>query len=110
MAEIKFNCPECKQRIGVESSAAGVAIECPACRSSLVIPAVSGEVPTVLRRQRIAALASAGGGGGGDGDAELERKQKELQEALNESARWRAESTAPITIAVSRYPADQRRL
>src|SRR5687767_6328263 len=52
MSELKFACPECKQRIAVEENAAGVPIDCPTCRSSLVIPTRPGEIARMITRRR----------------------------------------------------------
>ena len=38
IAEIKFACPHCGQRIAVGSDAAGVSIECPTCQNGVTIP------------------------------------------------------------------------
>ncbi|MDB6152182.1 MAG: Chromosome segregation ATPase-like protein [Chthoniobacteraceae bacterium] len=38
MDEIKFHCPECKQKIGVQSSDAGRQMDCPICQSAIIIP------------------------------------------------------------------------
>ena len=85
MADLKFACPECHQRIGVDDSAAGVSIDCPACRTSLVIPQKAEDVPVVIVRRKLVALA-------GSFDAsysELDRKQKDLEGALAEAAKLR---------------------
>ena len=42
MAEIKFACPKCKQRVLVDDSAAGVEIACPSCQLELIIPGTDG--------------------------------------------------------------------
>ncbi len=88
MADIKFHCPECKQRIGVDHTAAGVTLECPTCRSSLLIPASASAPVQVLVKRR---LATAGGGASSD---ELERKRKELTDARQETDRLRTENRA----------------
>ena len=38
MSELKFQCPECKQSLEIEASAAGERIDCPACAKSIIIP------------------------------------------------------------------------
>src|SRR5688572_5957481 len=36
MADIKFLCPECSQKIAVDAAAVGVRVNCPACHSTLI--------------------------------------------------------------------------
>ena len=43
MADIKFQCPECRQKIAVDGSAGGLQVDCPNCRSTLTIPMTSDE-------------------------------------------------------------------
>lgn len=38
MNELKFQCPECKQSLEIEASAAGTRIECPACNKPILVP------------------------------------------------------------------------
>ena len=38
MADIKFSCPHCQQHIQAEPGYAGLQINCPACRGSLIVP------------------------------------------------------------------------
>ena len=53
MADIKFHCPECQQKIAVDESAAGLKVDCPKCRSALVIPAAAtAPVQVVTRRKQ----------------------------------------------------------
>jgi ribosomal protein S27E len=53
MAEIRFQCPDCKQRMTVEEDAAGIKVDCPTCRSTLVVPATDHGVPEVEVPRRI---------------------------------------------------------
>lgn len=39
MNDIKFQCPECKQNLEIDASAAGERIDCPACKKPIVVPA-----------------------------------------------------------------------
>ena len=88
MADIKFYCPECRQKIAVDDSAAGMQVDCPNCRSSLVIPQVSeAAVEITVRRRLVSATGHAD-----SAFEELERKQKELASALHEAAQWRADT------------------
>ena len=87
MADLKFHCPECDQRLAVDESASGKQFDCPRCRSALVIPAAAGDPVKVVTRRRLAALA----GSSGSAYEELERKQSELATALEEAAKLRAE-------------------
>ena len=38
MADIKFSCPHCQQHIQAEPGYAGLQINCPACKGSLIVP------------------------------------------------------------------------
>ena len=88
MADLKFHCPECDQRLVVDDSAAGVQIDCPQCQSALLVPSASGAAVKVVARRRIAVPAGAAG----SAYEELERKQSELAHALEEAAKLRLES------------------
>jgi chromosome segregation ATPase len=93
MADIKFPCPECQQRILVDDSAAGVAIDCPSCNAGLIIPAKATDVVQVVRRPS----ANAGGAvaaGGEELSAELRKKQQDLDAALAETTSLRADLQA----------------
>ena len=56
MADFKFRCPECQQKIAVDESAAGVQVECPSCRSALIIPVGANAPVHVVIRRRVAVL------------------------------------------------------
>ena len=73
MADLKFHCPECQQKVAVDESAAGMAIECPRCRSGLVIPATQEAAVKVTVRRKLATMAMASGA-----YEELERKLRYL--------------------------------
>ena len=80
MAEIKFRCPECTQKIAVEASAAGVKIDCPTCHSRLVIPnSETGPVEVLVRRN----LAIVGGSSDAV-YAELQKVQAKAEKAVEE--------------------------
>ena len=68
MADIKFHCPECQQRIAVDETAAGIAIDCPYCKAGIIIPA-RGTDPVQLTRR-----SAANGGGAVVADPEELRK------------------------------------
>src|SRR5436190_13595331 len=88
MADFKFACPECQQRIAVDETAAGIKIDCPLCKSVLIIPSNANERPkTVLRRKLVFASSAAD-----NVFEEIEGKQRELEKALAESTRLREES------------------
>ena len=38
MADISFNCPECKGNLAVDDSAAGMTLSCPLCSKSIKVP------------------------------------------------------------------------
>ena len=38
MAEIKFACPQCKQRVACDSGYVGSQINCPSCQRSIIVP------------------------------------------------------------------------
>jgi chromosome segregation ATPase len=86
MADFKFHCPECRQKIAVDEAAAGLRIDCPRCRSTLVIPAGATAPVTVEVRRRLAAMAGA------DTDvyAALEQAHTKLNATQEEVARLRA--------------------
>jgi DNA-directed RNA polymerase subunit RPC12/RpoP len=44
MAELKFSCPQCRQKIQCDESYVGSRINCPACRQSIVVPPVPRSV------------------------------------------------------------------
>jgi len=48
MAEFKFSCPQCGQRIQCDPGYAGAQIECPACKQAIVVPQMSA-APAVSR-------------------------------------------------------------
>jgi chromosome segregation ATPase/DNA-directed RNA polymerase subunit RPC12/RpoP len=88
MPDIKFRCPECAQKIAVDSSAAGVRIDCPSCKSTLVIPVAADAAVEVVQRRKLAIVA-------GSADALYEQitsRQKELDDAVAESRRLREEA------------------
>ena len=91
MADIKFRCPECEQKIAVDPSAAGVQIDCPYCKSTIVIPS-SAEAPVVMvTRRKLAVLATAGAPADSLNEA-ISVKQKELDTAVAESKKLREEA------------------
>src|SRR3954471_2949563 len=57
MADIKFSCPQCQQKIAVDDSAAGVKIDCPHCRSTLVIPPSAEAVVTLVVARQLALVS-----------------------------------------------------
>src|SRR5450432_3873656 len=88
MADIKFHCPECRQKIAVDQSAGGMQVDCPHCRSTLIIPmAAEAAVEIIVRRRLVSATGHAD-----SAFEELERKHKELSVALQEAAKWRADT------------------
>ena len=87
MADIKFYCPECRQKIAVDESAAGMQVDCPHCRSSLIIPVSADAVVEMVVRRLVSASGPVD-----SAYEELERKQKELSVALQEAAKWRADT------------------
>ena len=54
MSDITFNCPRCGTRLAVDGSAAGMAVSCPNCSQTLLVPAIAGESPP----ERLVPLAS----------------------------------------------------
>src|ERR1043166_4101053 len=90
MAEIKFRCPQCTQKIAVAASAAGVKIDCPTCHSRLVIPRSEIAPVEVLIRRKLAIV-------GGSADAvyqELQKMEVQAEKAAEELKRVRAENSA----------------
>ncbi|MEQ1853912.1 MAG: hypothetical protein ABMA01_20265 [Chthoniobacteraceae bacterium] len=87
MAEIKFRCPECSQKIAVGASAAGVKIDCPTCHSRRVIPRSELAPVEVVIKRKLAIV-------GGSADAvysELQKVQAAADKAEEELKRLRAE-------------------
>ena len=82
MADIKFRCPECNQKIAVEASAAGVKIDCPTCHSQLVIPKTATDPVTVTVKRKLAIV----GGSVDEMYAELQKAQAEAARAVEELA------------------------
>jgi chromosome segregation ATPase/DNA-directed RNA polymerase subunit RPC12/RpoP len=81
MADIKFRCPECSQKISVDSAAVGVRIDCPSCRSTVIIPPSSDAPVVAITRRKLAVVS-----GSADGlYKEIEQKQAELAAAIAES-------------------------
>src|SRR5688572_9374910 len=88
MADIKFRCPECAQKIAVDAAAVGVRVNCPSCHSTLIIPPTS-EAPVVVAARRKMAIVA------GSMDAlykDIEQKQRALETAVAESKRFREEA------------------
>ena len=52
MADIRFWCPHCGKKLGVDENGAGLTISCPDCHKSLLIPAATGgrETPSKALR------------------------------------------------------------
>jgi hypothetical protein len=44
MAEFKFSCPQCKQKIQCDSSYAGSQINCPVCQRAIIVPPMTSSV------------------------------------------------------------------
>lgn len=44
MAEFKFSCPQCRQKILCDSSYSGTTINCPACRQMIMVPPMAPSV------------------------------------------------------------------
>ncbi len=90
MAEIKFRCPECTQKIAVAESAAGVKIDCPTCHSRLVIPRSVHLPVEVLIRRKLAIV-------GGSADAvyaELQKAEVHAEKSADELKKLRGENAA----------------
>lgn len=47
MADLKFFCPQCRQKIACDATYAGSRINCPACQQSVLVPASSVRPPVV---------------------------------------------------------------
>src|SRR6478735_3964549 len=95
MADIKFRCPECSQKIAVDTAAVGVRVNCPSCHSTLIIPPTSDAPVVVVARRRLAVVA-------GSVDAlykDIEQKQSALDAAIVESKKLREEAEKARTDA-----------
>lgn len=58
MADLRFQCPECAQKIVVDAAGAGLQIACPYCQRGLVIPQESGAIPELTARTAAAAAST----------------------------------------------------
>jgi hypothetical protein len=45
MAGLKFNCPNCRQKIDCDATYAGSQINCPTCRETILVPTSSAPMP-----------------------------------------------------------------
>jgi len=88
MDDIKFHCPECKQRIGAPPSAVGMKIDCPRCFSTIVIPKTVEESVHVEVRRRLAILP----GTQDDAYQTIEAQLKKIREASVEIRKAQAET------------------
>ena len=113
MADIKFRCPDCAQKIVVDSSAAGLAVDCPYCQSKLEIPRESGANARLISAPKARLAVQAGAVTPPVG---WEQKQAELEAAVVESkalreaadkARGEAEA---VKSERDRFRADSERL
>lgn len=93
MSEIKFRCGECEQKIAVDAAAAGVQIDCPYCKSGLVIPASADAEVVMVTRRKMAVLATAGPAAPTDSLNEAISAKQDLADAL----RQRDELTIKMT-------------
>jgi len=50
MAEFKFSCPQCRQKIQCDATYIGSRIDCPACHQSIVVPPVPPSVVPLSER------------------------------------------------------------
>ena len=92
MAEIKFRCPECEQKIAVEASAAGVKIDCPTCHSQLTIPRTATDKVAVNVRRKLAIV----GGSADEFYAELQKAQAQAAKATDELNQVRGKQEAAL--------------
>ena len=53
MAEFKFSCPQCGQRIQCDTSYSGRQINCPACQQTVVVPRADGATPVQVKPQAL---------------------------------------------------------
>ena len=95
MAEIKFRCPECSQKIAVRASAAGLRIDCPACHSRIVIPRSELAPVEVLVKRRLTVLGESAE----TIYAELQKAQAASERAADELARVRLEEGKAVAQA-----------
>jgi phage FluMu protein Com len=38
MADIRFNCPKCSQKLVIDAAGAGLAVQCPTCTEMVEVP------------------------------------------------------------------------
>jgi hypothetical protein len=62
MAEFKFSCPQCSQHIQCDTSYAGMQIDCPVCKNSIIVPpppraaaprVASAAAPVTAKKSRV---------------------------------------------------------
>jgi DNA-directed RNA polymerase subunit RPC12/RpoP len=53
MAEFKFFCPQCGQRIQCDTSYSGRQINCPVCQQAIVVPRADGATPVPVKPQAL---------------------------------------------------------
>lgn len=53
MADLKFFCPQCRQKIQCDAVYAGSQINCPACQQTILVPASNSQVFVVLPSERV---------------------------------------------------------
>ena len=85
MADLKFLCPECRQRMLVDDSAVGATVDCPSCLSSLIVPANDKAEVRITVRRKLAVLV-------GNASENVERGEKALSAVIEEAGQLRAET------------------
>jgi predicted nucleic acid-binding Zn-ribbon protein/DNA-directed RNA polymerase subunit RPC12/RpoP len=122
IAEIKFDCGKCGQRICVEQAAAGLASDCPTCGHTLTIPELHAlnereyDGPLSSSSRSIGEINRYSTGRHGDPEAELATAQEELaflRDLLHERSEECSRLTASATHAqaeIKSFQAERRAL
>lgn len=90
MAELKFSCPQCGQHIGYDDAWAGQQIECPVCRTGILVPDIKRPLAAASAQALVKEPAKFAGA--------------KLASGVTQIARSTAHAPAPIQRAVPRRP------
>jgi chromosome segregation ATPase len=90
MADLRFFCPVCRQKILVDDGAAGVSLDCPACQSILIVPPNAVSEVIILEKKTPPTV----GAGAESVVQQLSKKKRELEVAKAEMANLKSDLDA----------------